>query len=751
MVVLLLIRKYLRHRLRKYINIALLFGLLMLFVVDMMTMYLFQSRLSLFDLGQFISPSSRDFSGLIIFFLVVLIGGGILTFWLVQQKFFRKNQKLLLAVVSLLFALAYGIMSLARGGMSMPDNILSLNRHALQERLGGDELMGIGAPKYTKYFTQVPGQNRRPNVIVVFAESLSAIDSQLVGGKYNNLPYFDKIQSQGMRFTNFISNGCTSDTAHIALLQWVEPRKFAWEQNGAYSGYRAANEPLAEFFHKAWYDTFFVSSVSLDFLWQKSFLSGVGFQTLYGEEFFKKEKKYVFDAAPDLSLYTKTLELTRQQDKPYLAVLQTISFHKPYYSPYGNTEADALRYADKSLYFFYQQLKKDKFFDNGILIIVGDHRKMESAADEEKDALGPLRYARPLATIVGKNIAPWQVNTSIVQQTDFFYSLKQLIAKGNVQVSKLYNNVFGGTAGRNRWMVFCRYYESKYGLAVLPTIAQTFGRISELQHTYPSVYKYIQSYMAFQSPDLSGWANSTKQTKPVLTVIAHQWSPRELPENSLSGFLLAKEHGADGVEMDVMQTKDKQNVVVHGKYFRASTCGGTYDITKHTLADIRKECPLKDGEQLLTLEEMLRGLKGLFDYYFLDIKVYNSADAEDQTLGIIQTVQKLGMDDKVIFSSYDKTATFVLGSYQHIHAGRDTFNLKELPSLPKFTHEYYLMPQSLITSATPQEAADMGKKLVIYTINTFDDLKKLYNLWVHMVMTDDVLMAREGGEKLSME
>ncbi|MEI6774218.1 MAG: hypothetical protein WCL18_05515 [bacterium] len=49
----------------------------------------------------------------------------------------------------------------------------------------------------------------------MFAESFSPIDSLRVGGVNNNLPYFDQIQKQGITFTNFIANGCTSDTAHI--------------------------------------------------------------------------------------------------------------------------------------------------------------------------------------------------------------------------------------------------------------------------------------------------------------------------------------------------------------------------------------------------------------------------------------------------------------------------------------------------------------------------------------------------------
>jgi adenylate cyclase class IV len=57
---------------------------------------------------------------------------------------------------------------------------------------------------------------------------------------------------------------------------------------------------------------------------------------------------------------------------------------------------------------------------------------------------------------------------------------------------------------------------------------------------------------------------------------------------------------------------------------------------------------------------MLKSVNGLFDYYFVEIKVYNPKDAEQQTTAAIQTVQKLGMQDRVIFTSYDKEATYIL-------------------------------------------------------------------------------------------
>ena len=42
------------------------------------------------------------------------------------------------------------------------------------------------------------------------------------------------------------------------------------------------------------------------------------------------------------------------------------------------------------------------------------------------------------------------------------------------------------------------------------------------------------------------------------------------------------------------------------------------------------------------------------------LKVYDPKYAEQQTIDAIETVKKMGMQDRVVFTSYDKTATYVL-------------------------------------------------------------------------------------------
>jgi hypothetical protein len=75
---------------------------------------------------------------------------------------------------------------------------------------------------------------------------------------------------------------------------------------------------------------------------------------------------------------------------------------------------------------------------------------------------------------------------------------------------------------------------------------------------------------------------------------------------------------------------------------------------------------------------MLELVDGLFEYYFLEVKVYDEDLAEEQTLDAIQTVKDLNMQDRVIFISYSNTAREVLNSDPDIIYGWDTFEINDL-------------------------------------------------------------------------
>jgi len=68
-------------------------------------------------------------------------------------------------------------------------------------------------------------------------------------------------------------------------------------------------------------------------------------------------------------------------------------------------------------------------------------------------------------------------------------------------------------------------------------------------------------------------------------VYAHRGASGYAPENTLAAFHLAREMGADGVELDIQMTKDSELVVIHDERLERTT-GATGWVKDLTLAEI---------------------------------------------------------------------------------------------------------------------------------------------------------------------
>lgn len=216
---------------------------------------------------------------------------------------------------------------------------------------------------YADFFVQEEGRSNQANLILVFLESASSVDSQKFGGISERFSKIDQIADQGTSFLNLYANGSASDMGHIATLLGVEPLLHESDSK-SYHAYHTPTLPLAHFFNNLGYHSTFISTASLDFLNQRDFIKKVGYQTIIDEKAFEAEKKYTFNAAADEKLYQKTLATIDQQQSPYFITLQTISSHTPYLTPYGNSETKMLEYINDSFADFYKGLKQRSFFEN---------------------------------------------------------------------------------------------------------------------------------------------------------------------------------------------------------------------------------------------------------------------------------------------------------------------------------------------------------------------------------------------------
>ena len=744
---LIIINYWIKKRSFRLINDIIVFIILLLYVIDMFTIFVFHSRVALVDIFGLWSDGSSWFDWIIRLWVSVLVLTWFITFFLVQtkMKFLKKSWKnmvIVFSICSFIYATFYGILMASNINVNYVENILSLNIQKFRDSGTNLDQESMEIEDKSYQIKQVRWEWKHLNVILVFAESISAIDSANVGWN-NKMPWFDQIQRDWITFTNFITNWTTSDTAHIATLLWVLPLRNMRLEGTPYSWYKLKMKALPDYLNSQWYMTTFISTASLNFLKQRDFLSWAWFQKIIWEEEFEDKKTYTFEAAPDRDLYDRVLQEIQVQTWKYFIWLQTISFHKPYNTPYWETEELALKYSDDELYRFYQELQKIWFFEDWILVIVGDHRKMNAVEENEAEIFWPNRYTKSVATVVWSWIESWTINQKIIQHTDFYNSLKRLVWNWFVDVDGIYNDTFSEENRRDRWITNSSFYvENGYTISSYSWDTLLFKNLSNLPKDNP-VYDYFSSYVSFEFWDWEAEnENITENDSEKIKFIGHRWAIQWHPENTLESFLAAKELWADWIEFDVSYTKDYENVVVHWESLYASNCKNR-KIWNLNFDWIQKNCTIVNGEKYMKLQKMLELIDWLFDYYFLEIKVYNEKLWAQQAKEIIQTVKELNMQDRVIFISYSDAAREVLDADPDIIYWWDTFDLNDLDFIWENNSKYFLAPYDMLTPEVVEMARSLWKEVVTYTVNETWDFQTVKDLWVNIIMTDEISSMKE--------
>lgn len=719
--------------------------MLLIYSIDIFTIFFFQSRVSIMEAMTIWSNGSSGFAGAVKLWILIFLLLWIISFFLLQinyrkHKNYWKRMTLFFSISSILYAAFYVIVLFFNIDVDYVENVLSLNLSQLVKKSEENNITKDDwVLTYEDYMFNVQWESKDLNIILVFAESLSAIDSANLWWQ-DEMPWVDKIQNEWIKFTNFITNWTTSDTAHISTLYGVIPLINMGANNTPYSWYKLLMQPLPEYLNTQWYRTTFVSAASLDFLDQRAFLSWAWFQKIIWEEAFTG-KTYAFESAPDWDLYDRVLQEVQNQTGKYFIWLQTISFHRPYNTPDWKTESIALKYSDDELYKFYKNLKEIWFFDNWILVIVWDHRKMNPAEEWERELFWSNRYTKSVATVVWSWIQPWTTNSNIIQHTDFYNSLKVLVWNWPVKIDKIYNDVFSDNYNRNWAITNAEFYEiNRYTVSSTDSDSFLFRNLSNLKWRNDEVYNYFGSYLWFEF-----WNNNfidSYTEEEGIKFIWHRWAIEYSPENTLESFLAAKEQWASGIEFDVSYTNDKQNIVVHWAEMYASNCT-RLKVWDYTLDWITKNCTIKNWEKYRTLQEMLELIDGLFDYYFLEIKVYDEKLWAQQALDAIQTVKQLNMQDRVIFISYSDAAREVLNSDPDIIFWWDTFDINDIEVIWDNNSKYFLAPYDMLTPEIVDKVRFMWKEPVTYTVNDVKDYKSIKDMWINIIMTDKIELLKE--------
>lgn len=291
----------------------------------------------------------------------------------------------------------------------------------------------------------------RPNIILLVSESLSQVDSMRSGGIFDRLPLIDRMQADGLTLTNVVSNGPASKEAMAALLlgyESVPTRKLYGDMPRQFPGDGKRGRNIVTLAKRKGYSTSSVSNTNIYFQFTGRWKKQIGFDLVLGarSKIMRKYPSVHFTCCPsDEHLFFEALKMVDRKKDPYLMMLTTISLHQPYSVPdfEGKREEDdsltnLLRYVDGTTYEFYTALKERNFFENGVLMVVGDHRRMDPLEPEEVERRGELdAYGRVVCSIIGKGFKPGSMDGTPLNHSDLNLLLCTILQGGKVGIDAL--------------------------------------------------------------------------------------------------------------------------------------------------------------------------------------------------------------------------------------------------------------------------------------------------------------------------
>ncbi|MHB1482691.1 MAG: glycerophosphodiester phosphodiesterase, partial [Bellilinea sp.] len=127
------------------------------------------------------------------------------------------------------------------------------------------------------------------------------------------------------------------------------------------------------------------------------------------------------------------------------------------------------------------------------------------------------------------------------------------------------------------------------------------------------------------------------------------------PENTLAAFILAKEQGADGIELDAKLSADGEVVVFHDRTVDRTT-QGKGRVNQLTLEQLRQldagiwKSTIFKGEKIPTLAEVFEAVGGKM---IINIELTNYFSISDGLPHrVVNLVRKHKLEDSVMFSSF---------------------------------------------------------------------------------------------------
>jgi len=294
-----------------------------------------------------------------------------------------------------------------------------------------DELTDADSAAIRRIYTPVADtQLNVRNVVVILMESFAGRYTGALGSNDQITPEFDKLSKEGLLFTRFFANGTHTHQGMFASMAcFPNLPAFEYLMQSPEGGHQFSGLPQLLSLRN-FQDAYVYNG---DFAWdnQQGFFSNQGMTNFIGRNDYVNP--VVSDptwGVSDQDMFDRSIiELNKlPNDKPFYALLQSLSNHTPYALPdvlptetitgHGSLDLHltAMRYSDWALGEFFKKAKQQPWYNDTLFVVLGDHG---FGAPEQMTEMDLYRFHVPMLLIAPGIQEKWGTeNATVGSQVD---------------------------------------------------------------------------------------------------------------------------------------------------------------------------------------------------------------------------------------------------------------------------------------------------------------------------------------------
>ena len=267
------------------------------------------------------------------------------------------------------------------------------------------------------------------NVVIIIVESLSRNYMSYFNGT-SKTPFLDSLFNKSMVFNNAYANAKESIQGIPAVVASIP----SWQDDPYIFSQYANNQvqSIASLLKPYGYQSYFFHGAGKGSMGFDAFAATVGFDTYVAKEDYPNKDE--FDGAwgiwDEPFLQYMNTQISKEK-KPFVSVVFTVSSHHPYSIPAkygdrfkakGHPINSSIKYTDFALQQFFEQAKKEAWFNNTLFVITADHTGPNTGDNltNKKDMSIPIVFYQPNSSLVG-------VSDVVANQIDVMPSILDML------------------------------------------------------------------------------------------------------------------------------------------------------------------------------------------------------------------------------------------------------------------------------------------------------------------------------------